>query len=462
MLALVPRSLPRADDVAVDARVLLATALVAAAGGVAFGLATAYHARRSGIAEALHDGGARSTGGGARAAGRRALVAAEIALSLVLLVGAGLLAASFVRLQRIDPGFVPTHALVADVALPIGDRFDPARDGPAWARFFTELTARVADAPGVRAAGAVSSLPLSGAVESGGFTVEGRPTPGPGQAPSAEYSVVSGDYFRAMGIKLLAGRVFDGRDRADGAPVVVVSRELARRYFPGESPLGRRIRTGFDFTPTIREIVGVVDDVRQLSLDAGAAPAAYVPETQMPYPFLSLVVRTTGDPLAALPAVRRELAAIDPTLALDHVRPLGVVLATSLARQRFSLVLIGGFAGSALALALVGLYGVIALSVGQRRREIGVRLALGAQARDVLALVLGEGARVTALGVAAGLAAAIALTRLIRSLLYGAGAADALVYAGAAAVVAAVALVATLVPASRAAGVDPTVALRAD
>jgi putative ABC transport system permease protein len=280
---------------------------------------------------------------------------------------------------------------------------------------------------------------------------------------------VSGNYFAAMGIRLLGGRTFDSRDRSDGPGVVIVNRELARRHFPGTSPIGQRIRTGFDFSngSVPREIIGVVDDVKQTSLDAETSPAAYVPAAQMAYPSMSIVVRSkcgTGADEChmseTLPAVRRELVRLDPTLALSDVRPLSSVLGDSIARQRFSMTVLGVFATLALLLALVGLYGVIALSVGQRRREIGVRMALGAQPRDVLSLVLGEGMRVTLLGVGIGLAGAFVLTRVLRSLVFEVSTTDPRFFAGAAILVAVVSLVATYVPARRALGVDATSALR--
>jgi putative ABC transport system permease protein len=359
--------------------------------------------------------------------------------------------------------------MTGNIVLPVGAQFDPVRDGPRWYRFFDQFTARVGALPGVSHAGAVSSLPLSGAVESGGFYIEGRPRPAAGEAPDAEYSVVSGDYFGAMGIRLLSGRTFDGRDRSDGSGVVIVNRELARRFFPGTSPIGERLRTGFDFSSgaSPREIVGVVEDVKQTSLDAETSPAAYVPATQMPYPFMSIVVRSKCATSTAechgnetLPAVRRELARLDPTLALSDVRPLASVLGDSVGRQRFSMTVLVVFATLALLLALVGLYGVIALSVGQRRHEIGVRMALGAQPRDVLSLVLGEGMGVTLMGVAIGLAGAFALTRVLRSLVFEVSTTDPRFFAGAAMLVAVVALIATYVPARRALGVDATSALR--
>jgi putative ABC transport system permease protein len=469
MLALVPGSLPRADDVSVDVRVIGFACLVSIGAGIVFAIASALHVGRQSVAATLQSAGTRLTGSTRRRFGRRVIVAAEVALSVILLVGAGLLAGSFARLQHVTPGFDPRGVLTGSVLLPVGERFDPVRDGPRWVQFFERYTTRLDALPGVSEAGAVSSLPLSGAVESGGFTVVGRPAPAPGEAPNAEYSVVAGDYFAAMGIRFLGGRRFDSRDRGDTPGVVIVNRELARRHFPGMNAIGQHIRAGFDFSSgrTPREIIGVVDNVKQTSLDAEPVPAAYVPVSQMPYPFMSVVVRaacakTAGecDATATLRAVRRELASIDASLALASVRPLDAVFADSIARQRFSMAVLGVFAVLALVLALVGLYGVIALSVGQRRREIGVRMALGAQSRDVLALVLGEGLSVTLIGVLIGVVGALALTGVLRSLLFDVSATDPRFFGAAAVLVAVVALAATYIPARRALRVDPTAALR--
>jgi putative ABC transport system permease protein len=308
----------------------------------------------------------------------------------------------------------------------------------------------------------VSSLPLTGAVETTGFAIDGRPRPTANQlGPSADYAVVTPGYFRAMGLPLVAGRTFDSRDRADGVGVIVVNEEAARRYWPGESALGKRIFTGFIGPNTAQEIIGIVRDARQLTLDTPASAAIYIPMTQMPYPFLTFVVRTKGDdPAAALPLMRRELKAMDPALALHEVRSLRSVVDASLARQRFSMIVIGVFAAAALVLAMIGLYEVIAYSVAQRTREIGVRMALGARPRDVLALIVGEGARVTAVGVIAGLAVAFGATRLMRSLLHGVSATDVGIYVLVAAIIAVVAVLASYVPARRATHVSPTAALR--
>jgi putative ABC transport system permease protein len=366
------------------------------------------------------------------------------------------------RLQSVPPGFDPDGAMTAGLLMPIGSNFNPERDGPRWAAVFGEYAERLNDLPGVAAAGGVSSLPLSGAWEStGGFRIEGRPRPASGQGPSADYAVVTGGFFRAMRMPLLAGRTFDSRDRVGAVSAIVVNREFARRYWPGGSALGKRIFTGFLGPDVPQEIVGIVGDARQLSLDTPAGPAMYFPVSQFPYPFLTFVVRTTGaDPTAVLSPMRRELKAIDPSLALHDVRTLRAVVDASLARQRFGMIVIGGFAAAALALAVVGLYGVVAYGVAQRTREIGVRMALGARPRDVLRLVVGEGVRVTAAGLIVGLAVALAATRLMRSLLYDVSATDVGIYAGVTFVTAAVAVLASYVPARRAARVEPTSALR--
>jgi putative ABC transport system permease protein len=306
----------------------------------------------------------------------------------------------------------------------------------------------------------VSSLPLTGAVESTTYRLEGQDEQRPRPGQEADYSVVTPGYFRAMGVPLLAGRDFDGRDRAGGPSVVVVSQSLARRQWPNESAVGKRIRTGL--TQGMEEIVGVVGDVKQTMLSADIKPALYLPQSQYPYPFLTVVLRTSADPASETAAMRREVAAVNPAVALTDVRTLDAVLAKSLAQQRFGLVLLGCFAGAAIVLAVVGIYGVIAYSVAQRTSEIGVRMALGARPRDAFRLVLGEGVRVTAAGLAVGLAASLALTRLLRALLYGVSATDPATFAAFTIALGGVALVATYVPARRATRVDPMVALRAE
>jgi putative ABC transport system permease protein len=463
MLALVPGSLPRADDIRLDWRVAVAAGGIALLVGTVFGFVSTLQVRWSNLAGTLHDAGARATAGRAKAIGRRTLVIAEVSLSLMLLIGASLLALSFVRLQRVQPGFVPDRTLTASIVLPISGDFDPKRDGPGWARFFSQLSGQLARSPNVESVGAVSTLPLTGTSEGGALEIVGQPRPEVGQAPRAEYAVVEGAYFQTLKIKLIAGRAFNSGDLATTTPVVIVNREFVKRYLAGKSALDHQLICHFDFSNgAARSIVGVVDDVQSGSLDAPPRPQVYVPEQQMPYPGLSLVIRTQGDPLAILPTIKREVKALDSRLALANVRTMSTVFDESLARQRFSVTIIASFAAAALVLAMVGLYGVIALSVGQRRREIGVRMALGARPSDVLRLVVGEGLRITLFGTLIGLIGAFALSRVVTSLLYGISATDGTTYVASAAMIVAVTLVATLIPARRATRVDPTSALRAD
>jgi predicted permease len=323
----------------------------------------------------------------------------------------------------------------------------------------------LASSPGVAAAGATSSLPVSGAVEGGGVRLVGRVYE-PGQAARALYNVVAGDYFRAAGIRLIAGRTFDASDRDGSRATIIVSRKLAREQFGTEADaIGREVNATFEMIRgrPPRTIVGVVDDVKQISLDAEAGAQVYVPVAQFPYPGLTFLVRVSGgEPTAALPLVRKTVREVHPSATINDVRTMGDVVAESLSRQRFQMTLIGTFAVLALVLATVGLYGVLALIVGQRRREIGVRLALGASPRAVVRMLLGEGARVAGVGVVIGLAGAFALTRVLRSLLYGISSTDLATFAAAAVFVGVVALAATWMPARRAARVDPRTALASE
>jgi putative ABC transport system permease protein len=462
MLALVPGSMPRSDDIRIDWRIAVAVTGLTLLVAVTFALAATTQVAWGSLAGTLRDAGARSTGGRRGGFGRRALVVAEVSLSLMLVIGAALLTVSFMRLQRVEPGFSPASTLTANIRLPLLGPFNPARDGPAWARFFRQLQERLSMSPGVRAAGAVSALPLTDAVEGGGTAIVGEPPPGPGQALHTDYLVVEGDYFRALGIKLVGGRTFNPSDIAASPPVVIVNREYARRYLGGTA-LGRRLITYFDFSNGAeRTIVGVVDNVRYGSLDAAPTAQVYLPEQQMPYPGMQIVVKTDGDPIAALPVLKRETAAIDPRLAVSDAQTMEHVFSESLARRRFSMTLVAIFAVSAVVLAMVGLYGVIALSVSQRRREIGVRIALGARPSDVLRLVLNDGLRITAIGVAIGLLGAVAVSRVLTTLLYDVSPTSAPIYGLAAAAIALVTMVATFIPAVRATRIDPTTAIRAD
>ena len=459
MLALVPGSMPRADDISMDWRVLGAAAVVAVLSGVVFGIVATYAVPWTKIASSLHSGDSRSTGGITQRYGRRALVAVEVGLSVMLLIAAALLTRTFVELQRVRPGFDPSNVLTVGVSLPMPGVFAPLRDGPAWARKLNEVTARLNATPGVVAAGAVSSLPLTGAIESGGTRIPGKQYDGTG--PSSQYSVVSGRYFTAASIRVIAGRVFDASDDEAGRRSIIVNRAFAMKHFGSVvNAVGLEVQSFFDFSRGgPRMVVGVVDDVKQTALDEEPTPQVYVPESQLAYPGLTLMVKSKGDAAAPLAAIKQIVHSVDAGAMINDVRTMDDVVTASLARQRFSMTLIGTFATLALVLAIVGLYGVLVLIVGQRRREIGVRLALGAQRGDVVRLVLGESARVTLVGLTLGVAGAYALTRLMRALLFGVAATDAATFASAALLVAFVALAATYAPARRAARVDPKAAL---
>jgi predicted permease len=462
MLSLVPGSMPRADDIGMDWRVLAFAAAIALVGGSAFGIAATMSVPWTRLAAMLHAGDIRSAGTVRQRFGRRVMVATEVALSLVLLVGASLLMRSFIELRQVEPGFDARSTLTAGVALPVAGAFNPLRDGPEWAAKLNAMTARLAEAPGVVAAGAVSSLPLAGGFESGGIRVVGEPVLPAGQGPSAQYNVVAGRYFDAVGIRVIAGRAFDSGDDAPGRRSLIVNQQFAVRHFgSAAAAIGRQVQASFEFTPDAapRLIVGVVSDVRQSALDEDPVSQVYLPESQMSYPFLTFVARTAGDPLMLLPALRKAVHDVDGGATVKDVRTMDDVVEHSLARQRFSMTLIATFAGLALLLAIVGLYGVLTLIVGQRRREIGVRLALGAGPGDVVRMVVGESARVAGVGIVAGILAALALTRVLGSLLYGISATDAATFTAASVVVAAVALAATWAPARRAARMDPKDAL---
>ena len=451
------RVTPLLSGVRVDVRVLGFTALVSVLAGLAFGLAPALQVSRPDLNEALKAGG--RSGGGAGAGGRlrSALVVAEVALALVLLAGAGLLVRSVVRLRAVDAGFDPSNLLTMNLTLPSA-RY---RDGAAQAAFFERLGRQLESLPGVEAAGFTSVLPFSGNFDGRSLAVEDHPVPR-GQEASVDLFISTPGYLRAMQIPLVEGRALDERDAKESPLVAVVSETAARRLWPGQTALGRRVKfPGSEKSPQPwRTVVGVVRDVKHYGLDRGDLMQLYLPEAQYPTSYMTLVVRSQGEPAALLGAVRREVAAADRELPVFGVATMESLLADSVALRRFSMLLLAAFACVAVALAGVGVYGVISYTVAQRTREIGVRVALGARPRDVLRLVLGRGLGLAGLGIALGLAGGLALTQALSSLLYGVGARDPLTFASVAALLGAVALLACLVPARRATKVDPMVALR--
>ena len=468
MLALVPGSMPRADDIGLDWRVLTFATIVSVFAGIAFGLAATVAVRWSDLGASLHEGDQRSAGSVRRRYGRRLLAAAEVALSLMLLIGAALLARSFISLQRVELGFDGSNVLTANLGIPVAGRFQPLQDGPRWVATFREIATRVSSLEGVEAAGMVSGLPMSGSFESGGLRLPGI-TYEPGMDPTAQYNVIAGDYFKAAGIRLVAGRTFDATDDDANRATIIINRVAAKQLFGSESAaIGRELRAMFEFTRDRppRTVVGVVDAVKQVSAEEPPRPQVYVPLAQYPYPGLSLVVRASGDaardPRSLLSGVKREARAVDPAVTVNDVRLMEDVVAGSMARQRFNMTVIGVFAMLALVLAIVGLYGVLALIVGQRRREIGVRLALGAPPWTVVRMILQEGAAMALVGVVLGVTGALALTRLMKTLVYDISTTDAWTFGGAVVLVTLVALGATYVPARRASRVDPKTSLAGD
>ena len=457
----IPENISQVKAIAVDARVLGFTVLVTLLTGLVFGLAPALQASRFNLNETLKEGGrdAASARGGNRVRGL--LVVAEVAVSLVLLVGAGLLINSFLRLRSVDPGFRTDNLLTMSVVLPQQKYPDHTRR----TAFYTDMIRRVEALPGVRSAGVTNWIPLVRQGDSIGVTVEGQPVPVPGQGklPILMTRVVSPHYFGTMGIQVLQGRVFEeGKDRVDSPCVLVIGETVARKFWPGESAVGKRIAPGTPKSPEDWcQIVGVVRDVKQLELVAEPKPQAYLSYAQAGF-FAPrfLVVSTEGDPLALADAVRKTVWEVDQDQPVSNVNTMEGVLSESIARQRFTTLLLGVFAGVALVLAAVGIYGVMSYSMAQRTREIGIRMALGAQQRDVLKLAVGQGLKLVALGVGLGLLGALALTRLMSSLLFNVSATDPATLVVISLVLIAVALLASYIPARRAAKVDPLIALR--
>jgi putative ABC transport system permease protein len=457
LVRLIPEDVPRLSEISIDRWVFGFTLLVSLVTGLIFGLAPALQASKIELTEAMKEG-ARASGGCARARLRGALVVAEIAIAMVVLVGAGLLLQTFRRLQQVDLGFDTRNVLTASVELPDA-RYPKTEQAAA---FYRNLLDRVKALPGVESASAIVPQPLSGDTFMISFEIEGRNIP-KGEQPSSNFRSVSLDYFSAMKIPLVSGRVFDEADNAQAAKVLIVNETFARRHFPNENPLGKHIKPGISLEgPTAwREIVGVVKDVKhRQSLSREAEPEYYLPHAQMPIGNMNLIVRTTNDPRGLARSIEREVQALDKDIPVYRFKTLDQYLGVAVAQPRFNALLLSLFAGLALLLTGIGLYGVMAYSVLQRTQEIGVRLALGAQTGDVLKMVLRHGMRLTALGLGLGVAAAYALTRYMESLLFGVKATDPSTFALISLLLIGVSLLACLIPARRAAKVDPLVALR--
>ncbi len=437
-----------------DAAALLFTVLASFATSLIFGLAPAFAASRGKVHDALKEGVRGSSSGGGRMRGLFAV--SEVGLALVLLIGAALTMKSFWRIQQVNPGFTADHVLAMEMELPTDSKY---RTDVEQAEFFRRVLERVSALPAVRSAAVANVLPLDNSDSPRlSFLIDGRAPLADGQRLPADYRAVSPEYFRTMGISLRKGRQLTESDRTDRPLVAVINESLARRDWPdGSNPIGQRLRFGGN---RAWEIVGIVGDVKHSGLDKQATPSVFISYFQSPEMRMSLVVRTAGDPLSMIRAVKDQVYAVDKDQPMYKIRTMDQVVADSQSSPRFTLVLLGVFAAVALALAAVGIYGVISYAVTQRTREIGIRIALGAERRDVLALVVGEGTALALVGVAVGLAAAFGLTRLISSLLFGVSATDPTIFGGASVFLAAVALLASYIPARRAMRVDPMVSLR--
>ena len=457
---LAPANLPRLDDIAVNGSVAAFNFAVAIAAGVFCGLMPALQSHVRDLHGALKDE-ARASAAGGRLRARNLLVVVETALGVVVLVGAGLLLRSFVHLSQVPLGFRPDGVLTFRVVLPAA-RY---RTEPQRTAFYRQLIDRLQVLPGVKSVAGITAVPLGATGRTTGVSIEGQPPPAPGQIRMVDFRTVSPGYFAAMSIPLLGGRDVGWSDTNTTQPSIVVSETMSRSFWPNENALGKRIKTGAPDNPTIPwlTVVGIAADVRQVDLVRTPRPAMYLPASQDQGTGDTLrdwIVRSGGDPMALVPAIRSAVWALDSTLPITRVQTLDQVKSAATASQQFTLLLVGLFAVLALVLAAVGLYGVTAYSVSQRTRELGIRVALGARRGALLRLVLAHGARLTIVGLAIGTIAALALTRVMSTLLFGVGARDPMTFVGVALLLLTVSLAASFVPAHRATRVDPVVALR--
>jgi putative ABC transport system permease protein len=457
LLALVPQGLPRMDEVSLDGRVLVFSAAVTLLTGIVFGLVPALQASKPNLNDAMKVSGRGATEGGKRQLMRSTLVVMEIASTLLLLLGAGLMIKSFWRIQSVDPGFIPENALTASISLPRQKYIDDAQR----ASFFHQLLEKVNALPGVQAVGITSLLPLSDDDYVISFDRQDRPPLPAGEDPSTNFFAVNPDYFKAMGIRLLRGRLFTNTDTKDSLPVTVINETMAKKIYADEDAIGKRFT--FDDrakNPKWFEIVGIVNDVKHYGLDKATSLQTYVPFEQLTFSRMTIVTRTTGNPTALSAAIRNAVLSIDKELPLSNIRPLDVYVSTSIAQRRFSMILLGVFAAVALALSAVGIYGVLSYAVTQRTNEIGVRMALGAQTADIMRMIVGHGMRLVSIGVGIGLVAAFGLTRLLQTLLFGVSVTDPPTYLVIVVFLVLLALLACWIPARRATRVDPLTALR--
>jgi len=462
-----PGNLPRANEIGIDLRTLGFTLSVSLLTGVVFSLAPSWQFSKLDLNESLKEGGRGTSVSFRRFSLRSLLLVSEVALSLTLLIGAGLMINSFARLLRVDPGFDPRGVLTMQIALP-QSRYAEIQQR---AFFFEQALERIRRLPGVQSAGMTSALPLTGNPDFG-FTIEGRTPSAPGDVPQTGWRAISPDYLQTMGIPLRRGRYFSGQDHEKAAGVAIINETMARRFWPDEDPLGKRIKLGGPQRPyPWMEIVGVVGDVKHDGLDAPVGPETYMPYAQTPFsqmpaglrfPAMSLAARSGSDHDSLAAAMRAEIKGLDKDQPITNLQTLDQLLTESISQQRFYLLLLSFFASIALILAAVGLYGVVSYTVKQRTHEIGVRMAFGAQAGDVLRLIIKFGMKLTLIGALIGLAGALTLTRLMRTLLFDVSATDPLTFIVVALLLTGVALLACWIPARRATKVDPMMALRVD
>ncbi|MGZ5018810.1 MAG: ABC transporter permease [Chthoniobacterales bacterium] len=449
LMAMAPPALSAFKEVTLDRWVLAFSLIVSVLTGVLFGLAPAFNASSANPNDSLGEGERGSTAGHTRS--RSVLITAEVGLTLVLLIGAGLMIKSFGKLTRVDPGFTPENLLVFDVGLP------PATDEARNLAFYQQAVERVQAIPGVVRVGAVSRLPFSGGNSARSFNL-----PGNDKSYEADIRVSTPDYFRTMNIPLLRGRVFTEQDTKDSVRVCVINETAAQMLFPSDEPIGKFI-TNFGLENEKLQVVGVIGNIRHLALETAPRPELYQPLGQGKWPRMFIAVRSVaGSPLALLPAVQSAIWSVDRNVALGSVRTMEDTIARTLLKRKFTMTLLTIFAGIAVALASIGLYGVMSYSVSQRTREIGIRMALGAQRADVLRLVVRQGMLLTLVGVALGLGGSLGLTRLISSLLFGVSATDIGTFGAVSTLLLLIALLACWLPARRASGVDPMVALRTE
>jgi putative ABC transport system permease protein len=455
--------LPRLDEVQINARALVFTLGVSVLTALLFGLLPIFKASRPDINEVLKAGAKTATGGGSLRLWRDSLVVIEVALGLMLLIGAGLMIRSFGLLVNVHPGFAPENVLTGRVSLTRA----AYENHEERLRYVHQTLERLRSLPGVESAAFVAPMPFSGGNVSSDFRIEGRPRPEPGQEPGAGNRSVTAQYFQAIGIPLMKGRYFTEQDRRGGAVgAAIINESLARRYFPNEDPIGKYVSNiganQNEGDPERWEIVGVVGDVRHRSLTGQAAPELYLPYQQNSWSWGNFFVRTTNDPEPLTRSFTEVIRTGDKTVPVTNVQPLTQAILDTVAQAQFYTLLFALFGATGLLLTLTGVYSVISYTVSQQTQEIGVRMALGAQVRDVLKLVVGHGLVLTLIGVGLGLLGALGLTRLMQTLLFSVSATDPLVFAGVAAPLIAVAMVACYVPARRATKVDPLVALRCE